>query len=119
MHRLTHRQAKPMLSFTELLGVAQRSSKAKSPCQCAQASLAGWESLPLSFPESQLREAGTLRGDAYEEPTFAEYHPAATTYWSPLAPIAPRYFPYNRCSVWECGQCGRCYLRYTESGGYY
>lgn len=53
------------------------------------------------------------------EPTFAEYRPANVQYWSPDAPIAPRYFPYNRCGVWECSECGRLYLRYTEGGGYF
>ena len=35
------------------------------------------------------------------------------------APIAPAYFPYNRCDVWQCRACARVYLRYTEYGGYY
>jgi hypothetical protein len=35
------------------------------------------------------------------------------------APIAPAYFPYNRCDLWQCRACPRAYLRYTEYGGYY
>ena len=37
----------------------------------------------------------------------------------PTRPIAPAYFPYNRCDVWQCANCGRPFLRYTEYGGYY
>jgi hypothetical protein len=35
------------------------------------------------------------------------------------APLAPRYFAYNRCAVWQCALCGRLYLRYVEGGGYF
>jgi hypothetical protein len=54
-----------------------------------------------------------------EDPTLAEYHPGGTNAWSADAPIAPAYFPYNRCDAWLCVQCGRPFLRYTEFGGYY
>jgi hypothetical protein len=66
-----------------------------------------------------MRIAGTLAGDPYDDPTFAEYHPAGTHYWSADAPIAMRHFPYNRCSVLQCRECGRCCLKYVEAGGYY
>ena len=35
------------------------------------------------------------------------------------APVAVRFFPYNRCDLWRCTQCQRHLLRYTEFGGYY
>jgi hypothetical protein len=53
------------------------------------------------------------------EPTFEEFHPEGTRYESPLAPIAPAFFPYNRCDVFSCNRCQRVLLRYTEFGGYY
>lgn len=53
------------------------------------------------------------------ELTVEEYHPDRTNLWSPDAPIALNYFPANRSAVWQCKQCSRCYLRYTEYGGYY
>jgi hypothetical protein len=53
------------------------------------------------------------------EPTFEEFHPGGTRYESPLAPIAPSFFPYNRCDVFACNSCQRVLLRYTEFGGYY
>lgn len=57
--------------------------------------------------------------DPWGEPTYREYHPSGTDYWSGKAPVALHYFPYNRCSVAQCAECGRVYLRYTEGGGYY
>ena len=41
------------------------------------------------------------------------------SYESEDAPIAPRYYPYNRCTVSRCMNCGRNYLRYNEAGGYF
>ncbi|WP_313960328.1 hypothetical protein [Bordetella genomosp. 13] len=78
-----------------------------------------WTSEPVSFPESQLRQVGTLRESAYDEPTFEEYHPDGTHFWSPEAPIAPRYFPANRSDAWQCVVCERIFLRYVEGGGYF
>jgi hypothetical protein len=88
-------------------------------CACAIDSFREWTRTPVDFPQAQMRSAGTLLGDPYAEPTYAEYHPQGTSYWSPDAPIAPRYFPYNRCSVQQCTVCGRNCLSYVEAGGYY
>jgi len=66
-----------------------------------------------------LHDIGTLLADPYDEPRFAQYHPCGTRYASPEAPVATQYFPYNRCNVAACDQCGRCYLGYTEAGGYF
>ncbi|HSV53474.1 MAG TPA: hypothetical protein VLJ57_15250 [Burkholderiaceae bacterium] len=81
----------------------------------------GWEAMPSTFEEASLRMVGTLRQVDPEagEPTLDEYHPQRTSYWSENAPIAPNYFPYNRCDVWVCCGCRRAFLRYTEYGGYY
>ncbi|MDR5733790.1 hypothetical protein QCE47_15760 [Caballeronia sp. LZ025] len=94
-------------------------ARAPGPCACTKTPLDGWQSQPLSLDETQLREIGTLLHEEDPEPTFAEYLPGKLDYWSADAPIAPRYFPYNRCGVWECSSCGRLYLRYTEGGGYF
>jgi hypothetical protein len=90
-----------------------------APCSCTKTPLDGWLSQPLSLDETQFREIGTLAPEDDPEPTFSEYLPGKTTYWSADAPIAPRYFPYNRCTVWQCSLCSRLYLRYTEGGGYF
>ena len=109
----------PPLDHSALAQLALRSQAVTQACSCVATSLLGWATVPLSLPEDQLREVGTLLSTEEDEPTFSEYHPDATRYWSVDAPIAPRYFPYNRCDVWECTVCQRCYLRYTEGGGYF
>lgn len=94
-------------------------ARVTGPCACMKTPLDGWQSQPLSLDETQFEEIGTLLPQDYVEPTFSEYLPDKTSYWSADAPIAPRYFPYNRCAVWKCVLCGRLYLHYTEGGGYF
>lgn len=90
------------------------------PCEaCRTLRAPGWEALPGTFDARQLRRAGTLRNPDVEDATLEEYHPGGTNAWSPDAPIAPAFFPYNRCDVWQCAHCGKPFLRYTEYGGYY
>ncbi|MGF6905153.1 hypothetical protein [Paraburkholderia sp. GAS348] len=105
--------------YASLMQLAIRSEAVSQACSCMNTPVVGWESMPLSLREGQLRELGTLSCSEEEEAPFDEYHPDGTRYWSADAPIAPRYFPYNRCNVWECIVCGRCFLRYTEGGGYF
>ncbi|WP_050469870.1 hypothetical protein [Herbaspirillum chlorophenolicum] len=107
------------LGTEELRTLAQASATVAQACNCRGADAAGWISLPLALPEQQLADIGTLVADPYDEPTFTEYHPDGTRYDWPAAPVAPRYFPYNRCNVARCTLCGRHYLRYTEAGGYF
>lgn len=108
------------LDASALIELAKRAeSVASAPCSCTRTSLDGWQSQPLSLDETQFHEIGTLVSDDDSEPTFSEFLPGKTSYWSSDAPIAPRYFPYNRCAVWECSHCSRLYLRYTEGGGYF
>lgn len=107
------------LDLHEILRTAQEAIVSAKKCSCIACPCQGWESLPIVFPVSQLIKLGELGSSSKEEPSVMEYHPEGTHYWSPNAPIALRFFPYNRCSIWQCTQCGRCYLRYTEHGGYY
>lgn len=86
---------------------------------CAGIRAPGWEALPGSFDAGVLRKIATLRQPGVDDPTLEEHHPAGTRSWSPEAPIAPAFFPYNRCDVWQCASCARPFLRYTEYGGYY
>jgi hypothetical protein len=110
----------PHLDASSLTELARRAEAAAPPdCSCTRTPLDGWTSLPLSLDDDQLREVATLVRESYEEPTFSEYLPDGVRYAAPDAPIAPLYFPYNRCSVWACIKCGRAYLRYTEGGGYF
>ncbi|WP_300555621.1 hypothetical protein [Limnohabitans sp. Rim8] len=95
-------------------------------CDCSLGACEGWESVSGDrWPEGAVQQLGSLRatldadGSPLPEPSFAEFHPAGTRYESPEAPIAPQFFPYNRCDVFACGQCDRVLLKYTEFGGYY
>lgn len=115
----------PSLDAQALRAMAQASSAQK--CQCSLGPCAGWESVTQErWPASQMTAVGSLRLDqeagesaSGSEPTFEEFHPQGTRYDSPLAPIAPPFFPYNRSDVFSCSRCQRVLLRYTEFGGYY
>jgi hypothetical protein len=110
--------AVPLLDAAGLRQIA--GSRPGQPCPaCAAIRAPGWEALSGSLDRKQLRRIGTLRDPRVEEPPLDEYHPGGTHAWSSEAPIAPAFFPYNRCEVWECASCGRPFLRYTEYGGYY
>jgi hypothetical protein len=102
-----------------LRDLAVRSAAVTAACSCQKSALAGWTSMPLSLPDAQLRVLGTLATKDPEEAGYEEYLPNGVRYASEDAPIAPAYFPYNRSTVSECLSCGRCYLRYTEGGGYF
>ena len=109
----------PLLAGEDLVRLAGAATT-PSPCpSCAGISARGWEAVPGGFDRSVLRLVGTLRRSVEEEPTLQEHHPTGTNAWSPDAPIAPAFFPYNRCDVWQCAECQRPFLRYTEYGGYY
>ena len=107
------------IDFAALTGLAQASAAVGVPCSCNQTSLAAWQALPMTLELDRLEDVGTLLDDPYDEPTFVEFHPSGTRCESDDAPIAPRYFPYNRCTVARCMNCGRHYLRYNEAGGYF
>jgi hypothetical protein len=111
--------AEKKLQFDELMALAKASAAVTRDCACGIESYGEWTRIPVSFPEQQMRVAGTLVDDPYVEATYTEFHPAGTSYWSADAPIAWRHYPFNRCSVLECTVCGRCCLKYVEAGGYY
>lgn len=71
------------------------------------------------WPNAQMCEIGTLRDEDIVDPTYEELHPHGTHYGDACAPIAVKFFPYNRCDLWLCSRCERHLLRYTEFGGYY
>lgn len=108
-----------LLTTADLIALAHARAGDRSCAACAALDCAGWEGLPGSFDRGVLEPVGTLRDQAIDDPTVAEYHPARTHIWSPDAPIAPAWFPYNRCDAWRCRTCARAFLRYTEHGGYY
>lgn len=101
----------------ELTRLAQQAGK--GACHCRMAGYRAWTSITDMDWPSSMRKVGSLRDERLDEPTWAEYHPDGTRYDSPDAPVAPAFFPYNRCEVYRCGDCGAHVLRYTEFGGYY
>ena len=107
------------IDFPALVQLAQASAAVTMPCSCNTVSLAAWQALPMTLTLDRFEDVGTLMDDPYDEPTFVEYHPHGTRYEGADAPIAPAYYPYNRCTVARCLDCGRHYLRYNEAGGYF
>jgi len=106
-------------TFEALMALARASAAVTRSCTCGIDGFREWTRTPAAFPQDQMQKLGTLVEDPYLEPTYAEYHPSGTGYWSADAPIAPRYYPCNRCTVQRCTLCGRTSLSYVEAGGYY
>ncbi len=105
------------LDITTLLAIAKAVSQEQKCSNCAGLNASCWETMPQTFDQDRLGIVGTLKtGD---EESWNEYHPEGTQIWSPNAPIATQYHPYNKCDVYECTSCRTQYLRYTEFGGYY
>lgn len=110
-------QELPQANAAQLKRWATADAKA---CNCSLGACAGWESLAESrWPATQMRSVATLRQADEYEPTYEEHHPQGTRYESANAPVAARFFPYNRCDIYQCSACDRHLLRYTEYGGYY
>ncbi len=110
----------PLIQAYALKALADKQSVRS--CTCSMGACTGWESVPGErWPAAQVLRVGSLRAfDSFGlEPTYEEFHSHKTRYDSPDAPIAPAFFPYNRCDVFTCGQCERVLLKYTEYGGYY
>ena len=107
-----------VLNASGLMAMATASSPTSECPTCNVLMHPGWESVPGSFNLKSLRQLGTLRSEDTPE-VWEEYHPHGTHSWSPDAPIAIGFYPYNRCDVYECIDCSRKYLRYGEYGGYY
>ncbi|MDO9403346.1 MAG: hypothetical protein Q7T87_04905 [Polaromonas sp.] len=88
-------------------------------CTCPVGPCAGWESLAeYRWEGEHMTQVATLQDPDISEPTWEEKHVGGTRYESPNAPVAPAFFPYNRCGLWRCTRCDRHLLRYTEFGGY-
>ena len=108
----------PFLNTPEAL--RQLADQPHSACQCSLQHCAGWESVSDTvWPAQHMTHVATLRDPDLYEPTFEEQHPKGTRYESADAPVALKFFPYNRCDVYACGTCQQHALRYTEFGGYY
>lgn len=111
--------AQPLINAQTLLDLAVNASAITTDCDCLQRNLEGWTSWPVGYREEAFTQIGTLARYPSEEAVIDEYHPQGTTYWSPDAPIAPLYYPYNQCTVWCCGNCQRVYIRHNDDGAYH
>ena len=110
--------AVPFINTPEAL--RQLATKPHTPCRCSLQHCAGWESVNEAvWPAAQTTHVATLRNPDVPDPSFEEHHPNGTRYESADAPVALKFFPYNRCDVHACSQCQQHVLRYTEFGGYY
>ena len=108
----------PFLNASESL--RQLGDQPHTACHCSLQHCAGWESVnDTAWPAAQMTQVATLRDPEVYEPTFEEHHPKGTRYESADAPVALKFFPYNRCDVYACSKCQQHVLRYTEFGGYY
>ncbi len=108
----------PLITSAQVL--KELAEQKHSNCQCVLQRCAGWESVnDTEWPAEQMQQVATLRDPDVYEPTFEERHPNGTRYDSADAPVALKFFPYNRCDVFACSQCQQHVLRYTEFGGYY
>lgn len=109
-----------LLRLAEELRALQAEAPRAPRCRCGVGACPGWTSLGEErWPALRMQAVATLRDPEVAEPTFEERHPAGTRYDDPAAPVAPDFFPYNRCELWRCADCRRLLLRYTEFGGYY
>nr|WP_017905034.1 hypothetical protein [Pseudomonas fuscovaginae] len=108
-----------LIDAQTLLGLAEESSGITVDCACLRRNLQGWSSWPVGYQEEAFTEIGTLSKYPPEEAVIDEYHPEGTTYWSPEAPIAPLYYPYNQSTVWCCASCKRVYIRHNDDGAYH
>ena len=108
----------PLITSAQVL--KELAEQKHSNCQCVLQRCAGWESVnDTEWPAKHMQQVATLRDPDVYEPTFEEHHPNGTRYDSADAPVALKFFPYNRCDVFACSQCQQHVLRYTEFGGYY
>ena len=114
----------PFLTARSLLALADPTHAVRVvDCTFGMAACVGWESVAETrWPINAMQQVGTLQDPETPhgmELTFEEFHPEGTRYDSANAPVAPSFFPYNRCDVFACGTCHRTLLKYTEYGGYY
>ena len=110
--------ALPPITESELRTQAAEAAAQPRCADCAPLWRPGWESLSGAMRTAQLESVAAL-GTPEEWDRLDEYHPRGTQLWSPDAPIALGWHPYNRCTLWRCQHCAAAFLRYTEYGGYY
>jgi len=108
-----------LLTSEDVERLARAHGAAQACGDCSAFASKGWEAFPSTASEKALVLLGSTWDPAHADPTVEEFHQAGSSLWSPEAPIALHFHPYNRCALWQCRSCKKPYLRYTEYGGYY
>ena len=108
-----------LLTSEDVERLARAHGAAQTCGDCIAFASKGWEAFPSTASEKALVLLGSTWDSAHADPTVEEFHNAGSSLWSPEAPIALHFHPYNRCALWQCRSCKKPYLRYTEYGGYY
>lgn len=103
---------------TRLRAIAAEAAAQPRCGDCAALWQPGWESVSGAMNVAHLAPVAALAGAEHGD-RLEEFHPQGTQLWSPEAPIALGWHPYNRCTLWRCQRCAAAFLRYTEYGGYY
>jgi hypothetical protein len=106
------------LTEAEVRDFAARAASRERCSACAPLWRPAWESVSGATQTGHLSIVGSLRSEETAD-RLDEHHPHGTYLWSPEAPIALGWHPYNQCSLWHCKDCDAAFLRYTEYGGYY
>ncbi len=106
------------LTAAQLRALAEQAATRPRCNDCTVLARPAWESVSGATTITQLDPVGPL-GTPETAHRLAEFHPQATTLWSPDAPIALGWHPYNQSTLWRCRHCAGLFLRYTEYGGYY
>ncbi|CAB5721502.1 Uncharacterised protein [Delftia tsuruhatensis] len=106
------------LTAAQLRTLAEQAAAQPRCADCTALSRPAWESVSGATAIAQLDPVGPL-GTPDMAHRLAEFHPQATHLWSPDAPIAVGWHPYNQSTLWRCRNCAGLFLRYTEYGGYY
>jgi hypothetical protein len=109
-------QALPVFDPAALRALAEASAAVAADCACLRPPARAWIDLPPQR-SGQLEPLGQISA-APARASWQERHADAQGYWSERAPIAAHWYPYNRCELARCRDCGRAFLRYDESGGH-
>lgn len=74
---------------------------------------------PISNEElAKYSLIGSLRDEKIKNLTYLEFNNRFGEYWNPETKIATNFYPYHVCDVYECKECKRLFLVYTEYSGH-
>lgn len=68
--------------------------------------------------EANYQCIGSLRDERIKNLDYMEYNNYSGDFWNPKSAIATNFYPYHACDVYQCNDCHRLFLVYTEYGGH-